>query len=135
MPYPKKPAQPQPTFNLTFEGDTYRTTDRITRKSSDVYVAEVKRDVVKLKRSKDCVDSFTISRAKFDKFYVRVETAETKCHDFLLEKIRGFHELNYDHRSRIVECRLSHTAQFDEFLKSGDYRESADIAKTFIEQL
>lgn len=41
-------------------------------KTIQVYPVEVKGDVVKVKRTLDAVDSSTMSRAKFDRYYLPV---------------------------------------------------------------
>lgn len=59
----------QPEYAPVNEGDTYKTARYKT--TEYVIVHEVKAKKIKLKRSPDAQDSFTISRAEFEKYYTK----------------------------------------------------------------
>lgn len=58
-------------LNVPVEGKTYKTTRN--KLVTTVYVFKIKHDTVVLKRDENCVDSFTVSRAKFEQRYKRIE--------------------------------------------------------------
>jgi hypothetical protein len=62
----KEPA-PAPVYKYVIERATYETTRN--RISTRAYVEKVKKDQVVLKRDKDSIDSYTVSRAKFEQYY------------------------------------------------------------------
>lgn len=65
-----KHEEPAVQYKDVVKGDVYQTTkNKIT---TQVVVADVKKDQIVLKRCADAKDSFTISRARFDTYYVRV---------------------------------------------------------------
>jgi len=114
----RKQTQPAPVYKPIYVGDTYTTKRKGSHATLSVYVVEVKRDKVKLKRDQFCVDSFTESRAKMDAYYVRQEDKSTRCHDECVKNIIGFADASLAIRRAIVEHRMKHNAQFDEFVKS-----------------
>lgn len=114
----RRPAQPAPVYKPIYVGDTYTTRRKGSHATVTVYVAGVKKDQVKLKRDQFSVDSFTESRAKMDQYYVRQEDAKTRCHDECVQRIIGFATASLEIRNAIVEHRMKHNAQFDEFVKS-----------------
>jgi len=59
-----------PTYKDVQVGEVYKT-ERYKIEST-VVVVEVKKDQLKLKRDPTAKDSFTESRARFDKFYKKV---------------------------------------------------------------
>ena len=66
-----KTTAPEIQYKPVVEGDTYMTVRYKVEKR--VVVHEVKKNKILLKRDKDAKDSFSISRAEFDKYYFKVE--------------------------------------------------------------